>query len=213
MRSLGKIFLSLAFIISLPFCFISCIGIEASAKIDSKGAGTFSVEYQIAKDFVDFGLEESTPSLPFALSREDIERGLHGIEGISLKSYSKTKNANNMIVSFSLDFASPENLVKYLDPTGSFTRFNKENGIYSLKLSFGDDIPPLDPDMKKYISEQFASYRFILTIETAKSPPEVFIQDGSFISKTTSREKTILKCAMADLLTVSTSPQIDIFWR
>ena len=114
---------------------------------------------------------------------------------------------------FTLDFDSPENLVKYLDPTNSFARFNKENGIYSLKFSFGDEIPPLDPDMKKYISEQFASYRFSLTIETAKSPPEVFIQDGSFISKTTSGKKTILECAMTDLLTVSTSPQIDIFWR
>lgn len=213
MRNLWKILLSLALIISMPFCFISCIGIEASTKIDSKGAGTFSVEYQIAKDFVDFGSEESTPSLPFALSREDIERGLQDIEGVSLKSYSKTKNANNMIISFTLDFDSPENLVKYLDPTNSFARFNKENGIYSLKFSFGDEIPPLDPDMKKYISEQFASYRFFLTIETAKSPPEVFIQDGSFISKTTSGEKAILECAMADLLTVSTSPQIDIFWR
>ncbi|MBP6958588.1 MAG: hypothetical protein KBB90_02185 [Spirochaetia bacterium] len=214
MKSLGKILLFMAFTISLTLCFISCIGIEASTKIDSKGAGTFSVVYQISKDFVDFGSEESTPSLPFALSREDIERGLQGSEGISLKSYSKTNNANNTIISFALNFASPENLINYLDPTRSYTRFSEENGSYSLKFDFGNDIPPLDPDMKKYIFEQFSSYRFILTIETAKSPPpEVSIKYGDFIRKTSSGKKTILECAMADLLTVSSSPQIEIVWR
>ncbi len=84
----------------------SCIGIEAATKMDAKGSGTLSMEYQISNEFAQIGALETTPSLPLPLSREDIEKSLQRIEGVHLKSYSQNSRANNIIISFTLLFDS-----------------------------------------------------------------------------------------------------------
>jgi len=204
--------ISTSFLVVCAFALTSCIGIDASAKIDAKGAGTFSVEYQISKDFVQLGSLESTPQLPLPLSRADIERGLQGRQGVTLKSYSQGQRGDNIIVSLVLAFDSPSDLVEYLDPSGKLAQYRQENGRSQVKLSFGDAVP-LDPQMQAEISEELKPYRFKFALEAPQAAPEISVKNGDFFHVTSSGKKTALECSMADLITSSQVPEIDIAWQ
>jgi hypothetical protein len=191
----------------------SCIGIDASAKIDAKGAGTLSIEYQISKDFVQLGPLESTPPLPLPLSREDIERGLQGTRGVTLKSYSKSERGDNIIVSMVLAFDSPSDMTAYLDPNGKLAQYQEENGRSHLRLSFGDTVQPLDPQVQSEISEKLKLYRFKFALEAPRAAPEISIKNGDFFHVTSSGKKTVVECPMADIITCNQMPEIDITWQ
>jgi hypothetical protein len=191
----------------------SCIGIEATTKMDAKGSGTLSMEYQISNEFAQIGALETTSSLPLPLSRTDIEKSLEKIDGVQLKSYSQNSKANNIIVSFSLAFDSPSHLAYYLDPTGKFVQYSHDNGISHLRLTLGDAIQPLDNQMKDALYEKVKPYNFKFTFETAQAAPEISMQNADFFRTTTSGKKVTLESSMADLLTSVEPPQIDISWH
>ena len=191
----------------------SCIGIEAAAKMDAKGSGTLSMEYQISNEFAQIGTLETTSSLPLPLSREDIEKSLRGIEGVQLKTYSQNSRANNIIVSFALAFDSPSHLAYYLDPAGKFVQYSQENGISHLRLTLGDTIQPLNKEMKDALYEKVKPYNFKFTFEASQAAPEISIQNADFFKTTTSGKKITLESSMADLLTSIDPPRIDISWR
>ncbi len=191
----------------------SCIGINASGKIDAKGAGTLSIEYQISKDFAQLGALESTPPLPLPLSREDIERGLRGMRGVTLKAYSQGARGDNYLVSMTLAFESPSDLVKYLDPSGKLAQYRQENGRSHLKLSFGDAVRPLDPQMQTEIAEKLKSYRFTFSLEAPQAAPEISVNHGDFFHVTSSGRKTTMECSMTDIITSAQAPEIDISWQ
>lgn len=191
----------------------SCVGIEATAKMDAKGSGTLSMEYQISNEFAQIGALETTPSLPLPLSREDIEKSLQGIEGVQLKSYSMNSKANNIVISFTLLFDSPSHLANYLDPAGKFVQYSQQNGISRLKITLGDAIQPLDKQMKDAIYEKVKPYTFKFTFEASQAAPEFSMQNADFFKTTTSGKKLMLESSMADLLTSVEPPQIDISWR
>lgn len=191
----------------------SCVGIEATAKMDAKGSGTLSMEYQISNEFAQIGALETTPSLPLPLSREDIEKSLQGIEGVQLKSYSMNSKANNIVISFTLLFDSPSHLANYLDPAGKFVQYSQQNGISRLKITLGDAIQPLDKQMKDVIYEKVKPYTFKFTFEASQAAPEFSMQNADFFKTRTSGKKLMLESSMADLLTSVEPPQIDISWR
>ena len=191
----------------------SCIGIEAAAKMDAKGSGTLSMEYQISNEFAQIGTLETTSSLPLPLSREDIEKSLRGIEGVQLKTYSQNSRANTIIVSFTLSFDSPSHLAYYLDPAGKFVQYSQENGISHLRLTLGDTIQPLNKEMKDALYEKVKPYNFKFTFEASQAAPEISIQNADFFKTTTSGKKITLESSMADLLTSIDPPRIDISWR
>lgn len=195
------------------FSLTSCIGIAASGKIDAKGAGTLSIEYQISKEFAQLGALESTPQLPLPLSREDIERGLRGMHGVTLKSYSQGSRGDNFLVSLTLAFESPSDLAKYLDPSGKLAQYRQENGRSHLKLSFGDVIQPLDPQMQTEIAEKLKPYRFTFSLEAPQAAPEIAVTHGDFFHVTSSGRKTTLECSMTDIITSAQAPEIDISWQ
>ncbi|SLM19611.1 conserved exported hypothetical protein [uncultured spirochete] len=213
MSKFWKVLPNLLLLIVSAFPLTSCIGIDASAKIDAKGAGTLSIEYQISKDFAQLGSLESTPMLPLPLSREDIERGLQGVQGVTLKSYSKSERGDNIIVSLMLAFDSPSSLAVYLDPNGKLAQYQQENGRSHLKLSFGDTVQPLDPQMKAEISEKLKPYRFKFALEAPGAAPEISVKNGDFFQVTTSGKKTTLECSMTDIITCDRVPEIDITWQ
>lgn len=201
------------FTAAISIMLASCVGIEATAKIDAKGSGTLSMEYQISNEFAQTGALETTPSLPLPLSREDIEKSLQGIEGVQLKSYSMNTKANNIVISFTLLFDSPSHLAHYLDPAGKFVQYNQQNGISSMRITLGDAIPPLDTQMKDTIYEKVKSYTFKFIFEAPQAAPEFSMKNADFFKATTSGKRLMLESSMADLLTSVEPPQIDISWR
>jgi len=168
----------------------SCIGIHASGKIDAKGAGTLSIEYQISKDFVQLGALESTPQLPLPLSREDIEHGLRGMPGVTLTSYSQREQGDNVLVSLTLAFESTSDLVKYLDPSGKLAQYQQQNGRSYVKISFGDAVSSLDPQLQTDITETLKPYHFTFAFEAPQTAPQISVNHGDFFHVTSSGKKT-----------------------
>lgn len=212
MRKFFKIFSRMLLAAALPLAFASCMGIDASAKIDTKGSGVISLEYQISKEFVQLGTLESTPALPLPLSREDIEKSLTGMQGIALKSYAKSEKGDNIIISFSLSFDSPSNLAVYLDPRGKLVQYTQGNGTSHFTILFGNEIPPLDPQMKASLTEELAPYRFRFSLECPNVAPHISVTNGDFLKVTSSGKKSSVESSMSDLITATLPPQIDISW-
>jgi hypothetical protein len=193
-------------------CLSSCIGIEASGKIDTKGTGTLSIEYQISKDFAQLGALESTPQLPLPLSREDIERGLRGVHGVTLKSYAQGARGDNLFVSLTLAFESPSDMVKFLDPSGKLAEYRQQNGRSYLRFSFGEAVPSLDPQMQTEIAEKLKPYRFVFALEAPLAAPQISLNHGDFFHVTSSGRKTTLECSMAEIITSAKAPEIELSW-
>lgn len=197
----------------LPLLIASCMGIDASAKIDAKGAGTISLEYQISKEFSQLGSLESTSALPLPLSREDIEKSLSGMPGVALKSYAKSEKGDNTIISFALSFDSPTNLANYLDPRGKLVQYRQDNGISHFTIQFGNEIPAIDPQMKASIAEELAPYRFSFSLECPNAAPQIAVTNGDFLKVSTSGKKSSVESSMSDLITANLPPEIDISWK
>jgi len=213
MKNYSKKVAGILVAVLFPFMIASCMGINASAKIDAKGAGTISLEYQISKEFSQLGSLESTPALPLPLSREDIEKSLSGMSGIALKSYAKSEKGENTIISFVLSFDSPDHLANYLDPRGKLAQYRQDNGTSRLTILFGNEIPTIDPQMKTSIAEELAPYRFRFSLECANAAPQIVVTNGDFLKVSTSGKKSSIESPMADLITANQPPQVDISWK
>ncbi len=213
MKKYSKKVAGILFTLTLSLMVASCMGIDASAKIDAKGAGTISLEYQISKEFSQLGSLESTSALPLPLSREDIENSLSGMPGIALKSYAKSEKGDNIIIAFMLSFDSPSNLANYLDPRGKLVQYRQDNGTSHFTIQFGNDIPAIDPQMKASITEELAPYRFKFSLECPNAAPQIEVTNGEFLKVSTTGKKSSVESSMSDLITASLPPQIDISWK
>jgi hypothetical protein len=177
------------------------------------GAGTISINYQIAEEYVAFGSLEPTTTLPLPLSKHDIEQSLQDMPGIELKSYSTSKKGDKTLASFSLSFDSAEHFAAYLDPTATLVQYKKEQNRSTLIVSFGDDTQTLDPQMKEYFVEAFKPYSFKLTFEGSRGSPTISILNNNVLKVTTSGNKSIIEASMADLLISSQPTKIIISWE
>lgn len=213
MRKIFRLLSRIAIALALPLAIASCVGVDAAAKIDAKGAGTIALEYQLSKEFVQLGSLESTPALPLPLSRDDIEKSMTGLQGIALKSYAKSEKGDNTIISFSLAFDSPSSLAAYLDPRGKLAQYRKDGNVSHFTIVFGNELPPLDPKMQASVAEELAPYRFRFSLECPGAAPHIAVTNGDFLKVTSSGKKSSVESSMADLVTAAQPPQIDISWE
>ncbi len=135
------------------------------------------------------------------------------MQGIALKSYTKSETSDNTVISFSLSFNSPSDLATYLDPRGKLAQFRKDGGVSHFMLRLGDDIPAMDPQMKSSIIEELAPYRFTFSLECPNAAPQITVKNGDFLKVTTTGKKSSIESSMSDLITANIPPQIDISWN
>lgn len=150
----------------------SCVGVDATATISADGSGSLDLHYAVSKMAASFGaLEANSSYLPLPVSREDLDRTIRGIEGLSLASYAQKEEGDDLVVDAKLGFTSAKALAAFLDPRGERAVYSEEGGRHQLALVMAAGSPPLDADVKKLVDVAFEHYRISLGF---KLPSKVF---------------------------------------
>ncbi len=93
-------------ILGIAFLLVSCIGIESKLTINNDGSGKLQLKYTVSKMVRDLGSEDQKKSglLPLPINEEDFKQSLNGLDGISLNSYSRKEDPDNIYVTVEIEF-------------------------------------------------------------------------------------------------------------
>lgn len=148
----------------------SCIGIKSDVRINKDGSGTIKLGYTISRMVETMGkLDGNADQLPLPVSRADWDRTTARVPGLTVTSFSSTRNEQTVVVQTELAFASTDALMGFLDSTGRSATLSKENGSNVLILRLSEGGGPLDPDLEKLVKTVFKGY----TIDMSFTPPTV----------------------------------------
>jgi hypothetical protein len=91
----------------------SCVGVESTITLSPNGSGTLSLMYRVSQFVADMGSSTTEKTaVPLPLSREDFLRGLQDARGVSLKSFRRTADEKDIIITAELAFDSVDSLAK-----------------------------------------------------------------------------------------------------
>jgi hypothetical protein len=103
----------LILILAAVLLLCSCIGVDSKMTIRSDGSGTLELTYRISQAVADLGRSGADKGpLPLPVTREDFERGIAGVQGVTLKSISRTENETDITIRAVLGFDSVDSLAK-----------------------------------------------------------------------------------------------------
>jgi len=141
----------------------SCVGINADISVAQNGSGTVALEYRISRLVEAMGKVDGNERwLPLPVGRPDLERTVSRVNGLSLRSFSSSRDENDVTVKAELAFANLDALKGFLDGTGRSVAVEAAAGKRALALTLSEGGGPLDPDLEKLVRNLFASYRFEL---------------------------------------------------
>lgn len=90
---------------------VSCMDIESRLTLRADGSGTLGLTYRISRQLADLGRTPGdTPAVPLPVEREDFVRALAGAPGLSLASFKRVQDAENVTISAVVAFRSLEEL-------------------------------------------------------------------------------------------------------
>jgi hypothetical protein len=144
----------------------SCVGVDATATLAKDGSGRLTLHYAVSKMVLSLGaLDANERLIPFPVSREDIDRTVRGIDGLSLVSYSQKETADDLLIDAELAFTRPAALTAFLDPKGERASYTEADGKHSLRLVLAGGIAAIDPDLSKLMDAAFQPYRVAITLK------------------------------------------------
>lgn len=190
----------------------SCVGIDTKVKISENGSGTVVAEYRLSEDLVAFGeLEANKDMLPVPLTKEDVENSLKTAKGLSLQSWSSRKDGTDLIVKTTINFDSLDSLMLYLDPEGKLARYSATPSGHNIVFSLGENIPPLDPEMRDLAIEAFSPYSFKFAIELPSAPTEARSENPAITSRIEGKT-AYFEGSMKDIITSEMPPSMSVSW-
>jgi hypothetical protein len=91
----------------------SCVDIESRLAIRGDGSGTLVLSYRISRQFADLGRTAGdAPSVPLPVEREDFQRALGGVPGLSLRAFTRAQNDSDVAIRAEIGFASLDALAR-----------------------------------------------------------------------------------------------------
>ena len=197
----------------------SCIGVSADISINADGSGKIVLEYRLSRMLESLGRldgNERKPIIP--VGREDFERGVARIPGLSLKSFSSKEargadGGRDTVVKAALDFSDTAALLAFLDITGSHVSHAGDNGN-SLRLVFLEPASQaLNADLVSLLQEAYSGYELRISLSAPKtatlavSPPSV--KTSQLVSQ---GKKVTFAIDIGDLLTLPDGLALEIAW-
>jgi len=197
----------------------SCIGVSADISINANGSGRITLEYRLSQMLESLGRldgNERKPIIP--VGREDFERGVARIPGLSLRSFSSKEargadGGRDTVIKAALDFSDTAALLAFLDITGSHVSHAGDSGN-SLRLVLLEPASQaLNADLVSLLQEAYAGYELRISLSAPKtatlavSPPSV--KTAQLVSQ---GKKVTFAIDIGDLLTLTDGLALEIAW-
>lgn len=207
-RPLFILFSALAIIL----LFSSCIDTDAKITIDKKGAGHIVLGYTVAAALLKTGeLEANVAYPPFPVSREDFSRGIAGIAGLKLVSYSRKDSKAGASITADIGFDSPASLAAFLDPRGERAVWKNTDRKNTLTLTLAGGNPALDPDIAALLKEAAGKSSFVISFKLPASPVSSNLSGKMGEVKTTG-VNTVYTVPLAEIATSGSPVVWEIVW-
>lgn len=165
----------------------SCMGAESKIKIKNDGSGNILFTYRISQMLLNMGEsegeeseteseseEKSNSDVPLPITKEDFEKEVEGIEGLTLIDVTQTETEQDLIITAELEFDD----VEILSQSEAFAEwpvtFEKVDDTYVFTQVLsegtgGDSDAAMDEETIQMVESMFAGYEFVFSVE-APSP-------------------------------------------
>ena len=216
-----KAVLQTAVIVIAVVVLNSCIGASADISIRADGSGRIALEYRISKALESLGRQDGSERRPIIpAGKEDFERGLARVSGLTLRSFSSkevrsTNDGRDILIKAVLDFTDPGALLSFLDITGSHASLVQNNTepanlLRLVLLEPSADV--LNADLVSLLREVYAGYEIRISLSVPKSA-SLEVSPPSAAARTVSGGKKVsFAIEIGELLTLTEGLVLEINW-
>ncbi|GHU15062.1 hypothetical protein FACS1894163_00560 [Spirochaetia bacterium] len=145
--------------------FSSCMGVRADITVKADGSGRISLEYRVSRQMEALGQLDGNlnqPTIP--VGRQDFERSLARLPGLTLRSFSSKQDEKNIINQAEIDFAGLEALIPFLDAAGEGASLSRTGGQTSLRLTLSRGAADIDEDLLSLAELVSAGYEAAISL-------------------------------------------------
>ncbi|HRY54351.1 MAG TPA: hypothetical protein P5142_06990 [Spirochaetia bacterium] len=158
----------------------SCVGAKAEASFEADGSGSLELQLLVSRMASPIAsLSADRRILPVSYAREDFERAVTEIPGLSLSSYAREDRDEDISVRARVSFEDPAALAAFLDPSGKRAIYSEQGGRRSLRLVLAKGGAALDPDLARLVSLAFAAYRVDIALSFPPGPLAASLSPGA----------------------------------
>ncbi|MDR0463678.1 MAG: hypothetical protein LBG94_01020 [Treponema sp.] len=210
-------------LILLPLITLSsCIGASYDIQINRNGSGRITMEYRISNMLESLGSLDGNKSMPvIPAGREDWQRTLDRVPGTKLVSHSIRENANDTVISVTIDFSTPQALAAIIEPqeSGKVSVIqNDQSGSFSF-IIYNEPDNIYDGNLLTLMRAQFNDYNFSINFR-APGNSSMNITDGkgnvitapSGSAAVTSGRNVSLTIGVMDLIDLPEGLGVKINW-
>jgi len=154
----------------LPLLFVSCLGIDAEARIGNDGAVDLAMNYTVSAALDEIGkLGANAAYLPLPVGRDDLELAARRAGG-ELRSWSRKDDAESFVVTAALRFPNAAAFAAFLDPEGKMASYTESAGKSTLTMRLSEGTAPADKDLVEFIRVAFSDYAVSIRVSTPRAP-------------------------------------------
>lgn len=177
-RSIPRDILLFLIVVIVSLHLSSCFGMQTQITLNENGTGTINLVYRVSQMLLRFGsVSETSADLPLPVERNDFQRMMNQIEGITLSNYSQQDTEDDRIITAQLEFSSPNALASLLgleEKSDIQLDIDGENGRFRYTIfkvtaenteSTETDENPVDPESLALIQSLFSGYELSYTLE------------------------------------------------
>jgi hypothetical protein len=149
------------------FLLVSCLDIESRLSLRADGSGTLGLTYRISRQLADLGRTPGdAPAVPLPVEKGDFERALAGVAGLSLATFKRAEDSENVTISAVVSFASLEALARVSAFEDLQPRLSRAGGRSSLALLLAKAAQePADEDSLRMVEEAFEGRLVTWTVQ------------------------------------------------
>ncbi|GHV08307.1 hypothetical protein FACS189485_19670 [Spirochaetia bacterium] len=200
--------------------FSSCMGVKADITLKADGSGRISLEYRVSRQMESLGQLDGNlnqPTIP--IGRQDFERSLARLPGLTLYSFSSRQDEKNIINRAEIDFAGLEALIPFLDAAGEGASLARTGDKTSLRLTLSRGSGNIDPELLSLAAAVSAGYEAAISLSgPATTDLNLFdhagkpIRDLNGAEWVKSGKKASIAIPLSELLSLREGLELEFTW-
>ncbi len=156
------------FIVLAVFLLSSCLGIDSTIKLNSRGSGEILLSYKISQMVINLGkVDDESKFVPLPVTEEDFKYSAEGVDGITLVSVKEKEDEQNVYIDAKLKFDTIDNLSDFFKRAGKdILTITQENGHTVFRQIIFEGLKEgIDDDSLSMVNVFFQDYNLSFNFE------------------------------------------------
>lgn len=165
-----------ALVFILIVIFSSCIDLQSNISLNNDGSGTLELEYEISRKTAHLGrLDENDPSIPLPVNRDDFERTVAVIDGMTLTSFSLEETDDFVRIAAVVTFSNVEQISRFLgNDTEEVIALNQSGGETVFQYTIYEKMDEsIDEETLLMLETFFQGYELSFALTPPRQPKQL----------------------------------------